>query len=192
MMQIIGDITLLEFLSRISGVLTLIVVVIGLLSLKYSKKQIQFNTMTKCIDSYRSIVRSQQRLKNIPDVGQNKDHYILALDHLGLVNEELFYMQKNFLPKDIAADWIDNMLEYIPIKQNGNFINESVVRKSKELINLTDLEFRDYLHAIKDFNKIGAIFTVVQTAAIIENKYKNKNMLKMEILNNIYKKRKHN
>jgi hypothetical protein len=184
-MQTLGNITLLELLSKISGILTFIVVIIGLLSLRYSKKQIHFNTMTKCIDEYRRIVRDQQRLLYKDDKDSVYEKYILALDHLGLVNEELFYMQKNYLHKDISSEWINNMLDYIPVKHNGKCINESVIRNSKELHSLSNEQIQKYINVVKDFNKIDAIFTINKPYPIIENKYAEKDQLKMEILSNI-------
>jgi len=184
-MQLIGDITLLEMLSKMSGILTLIVVIVGLMGLKFSRNQIYFNTMTKCIEEYRKIVREQQRLPYKHDVNKECEKYVLVLDHLGLVNEELFYMQKDYLHKDISAEWINNMLDYIPVTHEGKFINESVIRNSKELHSLSNEQFQKYLSAVKTFNKIDGLFTVDQPHSIIENNYADKELLKLEILNNI-------
>lgn len=36
-------------------------------------------------------------------------------NYIDLVNEELFYIQRGYLPTDIAKEWIDGTIDYIPI-----------------------------------------------------------------------------
>lgn len=113
------------------AVLTLIVLFVGLLGISFQKKEIHFYTVQKCIDDHRKILRKQQKskIKN-----KTKDeHLILIRDHLGLITEELFYMRRGYLPKELSKSWIGHMIEFVPIYFNCHVINEEQIKKSREI-----------------------------------------------------------
>lgn len=161
-------------------VLTLILLFSGVIALFFHQKQIHFSTVKKCIDDYRKIVRNQQSFnKSETDKKKIKKLFILVKDHLGLVNEELFYMKKGYLPKNLSMDWLNNMLNFIPIYKTdtkripvGKPINERAVRNSQELIqfcesdNLNEEEnnYDAYLNSIKSFGKINRVFKISEKA----------------------------
>ena len=150
---------------------TLIVLLSGLIALSFQKKQIHFSTVKKCIDDYRNIVRQQQRYcYNTKNQRNTKELEILARDHLGLVSEELFYMEKNYLPKPIAKEWLADMIRYIPIYTRENPdapINKSEIHKSKELKQFIycwnsgySNNYDKYLETAKSFKKVHRKFKI--------------------------------
>lgn len=80
----------------------------------HSKKQIHFTTIEKCINDYRSLYHKYEEKYNNPKF---LDQY------LDLVNEELFYIENGYLPKEVAEEWIDGMIDYLPFIMKGNFIS---------------------------------------------------------------------
>lgn len=81
-----------------------------------SKKQIHFATIEKCIDDYRELYHKY------PDKYENPK---FLDEYLDLVNEELFYMEKDYLPKEVAEEWIDGMIDYLPfITSDGFFASQ--------------------------------------------------------------------
>jgi len=116
----------------------------------FSKKQIHFAAMEKCIDDYRDFIKEE------------KDDDRKSSQYIDLVNEEFFYMASNYLPIKVSIEWIDGMIDYLPFyDKQGKFIagkklksfgKEHVVKK---LLN----DYPRVLKAIKikapiDFNKI--------------------------------------
>ena len=46
------------------------------------------------------------------------------IEYIDLVNEELFYFQNGFLPRVVAEEWLDGMIDMIPIYDPyGNVLN---------------------------------------------------------------------
>jgi hypothetical protein len=147
----------------------LISIIIGLITLKYQKKEIHFLTIQRCIDIHRKILRKQQSYEEKEtEKSIIKKLSVLTLDHLGLINEELFYMKKGYLPKKLSKDWLFDMIEFVPIYVvSGKCpINEDRIRKSKEIkqfINSSlpkEKNYEKYLKDIKLFGKINYVFKI--------------------------------
>lgn len=150
-------------LQLIISTLTLIVILIGLFSLKYQKKEIQFATIQKCIEIHRNILRNQQELE-IPHLkvkGLYAKRRILIRDHLGLVTEELFYMKKGYLPKQISKNWLKHMIGFVPLTYEGKVVCESEkrIRKSKEI---KSFDYDEYIKLANDKKTFAQIYNVFQ------------------------------
>jgi len=149
-------------------ILTFLVLSFGLATLFVHRKQVFFSTVNKCINHYRNIIRKQQSLEGKKNNDKNKrKHLILVKDHLGLVSEELFYMQKKYLPRKLSKDWLKNMINFIPIfykNKNGTIIlNVDKIIESKELKQYCSLEnsnIENYLKETEEFPKIRRVFTI--------------------------------
>lgn len=79
----------------------------------HSKKQIHFAAIEKCIRDYRELYNKYDEKYENP---QFLDEY------LDLVNEELFYMESGYLPKKVAEEWVDGMIDYLPFIYKNTFI----------------------------------------------------------------------
>jgi len=85
------------------GSLSLVVATIAYL---LSRKGLQFNVMIACIQ------RFQDLLPNLDgDDVVERD----VLQYLDLCNEELFYFQQNYLRKEVALEWIEGMVKFLPL-----------------------------------------------------------------------------
>ena len=91
---------LLEFISYIFTSLSLIGILVAYI---FSKKQIHFTVMQKCISDFREISRQKGSF----------DKEILS-QYFELVNEEFFYTENNYLPIKVAIEWVDGMIDYLP------------------------------------------------------------------------------
>ena len=178
---------------------TFIVLLSGLIALSFQKKQIHFSTVKNCIDDYRCIVRKQQKYDFIRiDDETARELKILIRDHLGLVNEELFYMERKYLPDSIAKDWIWEMLEYIPVyvKDTSEVLNKDNIWNRPEVKQYLrcgfpnqETNYEKYLNMAREFGKINKIFCVNKKVAEEYKKESNKIRLRKEIFKNIKKER---
>jgi hypothetical protein len=127
--------------SKLFGILSSIAVIFGIISLYLSKKQLHVTTMRHCIGDYRRIFRDQQKIAlkiNVPK-SEQPDAQILKMDILGLVNEELFYIQEGYIPKDISLEWISSMLDYLPVLDaKGNVLKVPVLSEGSDALNKKD------------------------------------------------------
>ena len=90
-----------------------------------SKKQIHFSTIEKCINDYRKLYHKYENKYEDPAfLGQ----------YLDLVNEELFYIENSYLPKEVTIEWIDGMIDYLP------FIHRGLIVESRKFIYLETLD----------------------------------------------------
>jgi hypothetical protein len=71
-----------------------------------NRKQLYLATIIKCVDDFRG-------LENFSDLKT-------ISKYLELTNVELFYFKQGYLPKDVAIEWLDGMIEYIPIRNQKN------------------------------------------------------------------------
>lgn len=138
-------IDILEIIGKIVTILGVIGIFITLVNYKRSKSQFQISILQKCIDSYRKIVENKREIDKCN-----------VYDHLGLINEELFYMQHGYLPKSICREWLNNMLDYMPIILQEN-------KNSSKVLNLEKVKYKYILaniNLLDDFPKILKIFTI--------------------------------
>ena len=105
----------LEVLSFIATIVGGIAIVLAARDYSVSRKQMHLSVLESCIMRFR---------ENFSDLNpQSSIEQITA--YINLVNEELFYFEHQYLPKEVAEDWIDLMIDIIPIYDTkGNVINE--------------------------------------------------------------------
>jgi hypothetical protein len=98
----------------ISGV-TALAIVFAVIQIKINKKQLFLSTITKCISDFRNLGELNRQTKNADIINRFID----------LTNEELFYFQHKYIPKVIRKEWIDGMIDFIPITNiNGQILNK--------------------------------------------------------------------
>lgn len=79
----------------------------------FSKKQIHFTTMEKCVSNFREITKP----KGVP--------HDMSAEYLELVSEELFYFENGYLPFLVSIEWIDGMIDYLPFYDKSKEFIES-------------------------------------------------------------------
>jgi hypothetical protein len=104
----------MEILNTIISGLTTCAIVFAVIQININKKQLFFSTIAKCVSDYRSLGEIN-KLTNDPNT---------ISKYVDLTNEELFYFQNKYIPKIIMMEWIDGMIDFMPITNSyGVIIN---------------------------------------------------------------------
>lgn len=99
-------------------------VIIVVVQYLLTKKQLHQATIARCIDTFR----------NMENIDSTTTERALLKKYIDLVNEELFYIQHGYIPDEIALEWIDGMLDILPVystvgeKVNLPYTNEELVK----------------------------------------------------------------
>jgi hypothetical protein len=120
-------------INNLKDILQLIIGFIGVASLAsaaysyhLSKKQFNFAVIINCTERFQKILP----LLQLEDQAERKKAIGLYID---LCNEQLFYFENKYLPKEIIEEWTDGMLDYLPyFDESGNNINENPLSKEIE------------------------------------------------------------
>ena len=117
-------------LGAIVGVFTLVQSIIAFFVNSVSEhKKLQLKIMQNCIEQYRKFA----------DNDNVSEKEIQA--YLGLINEEIYYLRKKLVPKDIGNEWLMNMINFLPLfsSENGkkidfeNPVNREILQKRKSI-----------------------------------------------------------
>ena len=117
-------------LSVIVGFFTLVQSIIAFFVNSVSEhKKLQLKIMQNCIEQYRKFA----------DNDRVSEKEIQA--YLGLINEEIYYLRKKLVPKDIGNEWLINMINYLPLfsSEDGkktdfeNPVNREILQKRKSI-----------------------------------------------------------
>jgi hypothetical protein len=111
-----------DWISFAFSAITSISVIWAVLSFRQSKKASYFSTMQKCITEFRAIVRRVQEIKleindstllplTLADQHRTKVKYNieiqrLKMDMLGLINEQLYYIENDYADEKISVEWL--------------------------------------------------------------------------------------
>jgi hypothetical protein len=113
--------------------------------IKVNKNQLYLSTINKCVDDF----------KDIGPLGLDITDEKLIYNYLDLTNQELFYFQNSYLPKDIQKEWIDGMIDLLPIT-NGN----RVILNTKYCLKILSTEInRDRL--LRQYPRIRNAFEIL-------------------------------
>jgi hypothetical protein len=107
------------------GSLSLVVATVAYL---LSRRGLQFNVMIACIN------RFQELLPSLDDDDVTERDVLRYMD---LCNEELFYFQKKYLRKEVALEWIEGMLHFLPLLNEATrspWEGQSFITASDQLI----------------------------------------------------------
>jgi len=166
-----------EFLSYIITSFSLI----GLwITYALSKKQIHFSTMEKCTNDFRNIISSK-------DTKSEED---LSRAYIDLVNEEFFYLEKNYLPLEVCIEWVDGMIDYLPFyDKDQNLVPSANVQLmgDEQFVMYLMVNYPRIYKAIKLKNKID--FDKVRLSIISEEnrkiRFKERNKLIFAIISSL-------
>ena len=127
-------------LSVIVGFFTLVQSIIAFFVNSVSEhKKLQLKIMQNCIEQYRKFA----------DNDNVSEKEIQA--YLGLINEEIYYLRKKLVPKDIGNEWLMNMINFLPLfsSENGKKID------FENPVNMEILQKRNSVFTDKDeMNKL--------------------------------------
>ena len=103
---------LLEVLSFVATIIGGIAILFAVRSYSISRKQLNFAALESCIKRYRD---------HFLDLNHESPES-KVIRYVDLVNEELFYFQHRYLPFDVAEEWIDGMIEHLPIYDKSGIV----------------------------------------------------------------------
>ena len=144
----------------IANIIVALGVIVAITQININRKQLHFDTIARCIEEFRKLDNLLGNAANEPQL----------LKYIDLVNEELFYFQHNYLPKVIALEWIDGMLDYLTLLDT----NSDVLNKGN-CIPLLQIKHDFYL---RDYPRIVHSFTIRQDhdlSIIYSNKPEDRN-----------------
>lgn len=84
----------MEIVNLIISSITTLAIIFAVVQIKINRKQLYLSTITKCICDFR----------NLGYLNQQTTDYLIINRYIDLTNEELFYIQHNYIPKDISKE----------------------------------------------------------------------------------------
>ncbi len=158
---------LLEFFSFIATIIGGIAILFAVRDYSISRKQLHLSVLQSCVARFRDHFMDLNPKSNSTQVR----------DYLDLVNEEMFYFEQQYLPLEVAHEWLDGMIHFIPIYDGaGNILNEAYC--------LPQIVAEDMLSNYH-FRRIRRIFTVegkFEMEGIYKDNVKEINMTERERL----------
>ncbi len=127
----------IDTVKDLVGLVSSLAIIISVVAYFLSKKQFQFNVMVKCIDRFQVLLPSLESI----DQKQPEERTRIMRQYIDLCEEELFYFEKGYLPKDIRGEWIEGMLNYLPLYEKGKIdklLNDDYKLKEIEKNSLLD------------------------------------------------------
>lgn len=159
-----------DFAELFSYVITSFSLIAIWITYAISKKQIHFSAMEKCIYDFRTLLKEFKESKP-----ENLNSHIEQ--YIDLINEEFFYFENNYLPKEVAIEWIDGMIDFLPFY---NFKNEFIKSKKWET-----LEEKNTIELIKNYPRVSRAIKIkniinFDNVMIYDNTIENKALQKRE------------
>ena len=109
---------------------------------RFNQKQFQYTVMISCIDRFQKL---------LPELHQKENNSVIR-QYVDLTNEEFFYFQYGYIPKHVIVEWMDGIIDCIPIYK----VNESEpLNKSPKLFN--DIHEKNILD---EYNRLKIAFTI--------------------------------
>jgi len=94
-----------DFLEILFQGITAIAIIFAAIQIKINRKQLNISVIEKCFKDFRELGK----------LDLNAAHPSKIKAYIEIVNEELFYMQRGYLPEDICLEWLDGIIEYLPL-----------------------------------------------------------------------------
>lgn len=105
---------ILDICSSLATIAGGIAIIYAVNAYRLNKKQLNFSVLDRCISIF------QEKFTSL----SNDSEVSLIKAYIDLVNEELFYFEQMYIPKEVAYEWIDGMIDYIPIYDSSkNILN---------------------------------------------------------------------
>lgn len=92
-------------INLILSTITTCTVIFTFYQLKVNQKQLHLSTITKCIMDFR----------NLGILSKETNDPVVLNHYIDFTNEELFYFQHKYIPREVSKEWIDGMVAFIPI-----------------------------------------------------------------------------
>ena len=125
----------LETVRNWVGAISSLAIIMSIIAYLLSRKQFQFTVMIKCIDRFQTLLPDLESLDQKEALESDR----IIRQYIDLCEEELFYFKEGYLPKKIRTDWIEGMLNYLPLYDSKNILlNEDYKLKEIDKRSLLD------------------------------------------------------
>lgn len=109
--------TVEAYASLFAG-MALIGIPVTWLALRKETKALHHTVMISCIGRFQDIVDDLAAIAKLAEgIDLTADQQGVVRQYLDLCNEELFYFQNRYLPTEVEVEWLDGMLEFIPLRE---------------------------------------------------------------------------
>jgi hypothetical protein len=78
---------------------------------RQSQNQFKFTVMLSCIDRFQQLS---------PLLRGDNDDLARLKKYVDLTNEEFFYFQREYIPKEVIVEWMDSIVDFFPIYVSGS------------------------------------------------------------------------
>lgn len=108
---------LIEIISFFATIIAGVGILFALRDYSINRKQLNLSALESCVTRFRESFLHLSK--------DSKEEDVIA--YVDFVNEELFYFEERFLPYSVAMEWIDGMIDHIPLYDPyGNLINSGI------------------------------------------------------------------
>lgn len=169
--------SLFELLSLILSATTVVALFLAVRQIKINRQQLYLSTITKCIQDFRSLSGFDKKTTDTKEIWKYVD----------LVSEELFYFQYDYIPENVSLEWIDGMIDYLPITtKSGEVLNREhcvdYLAKNGEEFLIAFPRIRSSFEVKRDYN-FGLVYS--KEKELIPRRVKERIRLAKEIFKNV-------
>jgi len=132
----------MEVLTSFFQILGFIAIIVATSTYFVHRNQLNFEVITSCVARFQEIVAGMES-----DDGGEKER--AKKQYVDLCNEQLFYFSNGYITDEIAEEWLDGMIDFLP-QIDGD--TGKAHRESREKPIEPDL--------LKDYPRIKTAFTV--------------------------------
>lgn len=177
--------TIREYAFDVTKIIGIITVIVAVYQLGLNRKKLNFDVIESCISRFKEIQLILDEAKKQND----KEKISYALDqYVQLVNEELFYMANDYIPYEVSKEWVDGMIDYMPIlNKEGCIVNYEFFSSPDDLLLLEILEIIKKNPRIYESFKFDGDIKDVYSEDDILKKVKARKILIGAILDNLNK-----
>ena len=174
----VSSIKILSYSRQILELIGLASIIVGIYSYSISQKSLNLSVLQSCITRFQTLAEELNGEKPDPNIIEK---------YIELVNEELFYMANGYLPKEVQMEWLDGIINYIPLyseSETGSIENINPSRIAQEIENKK---------LLGNYYRIQSAFTIKNISQIIhpfkkELIYKSSGEIRNQVRRKIMKK----
>lgn len=103
-------------IANIATIFGVIAIVYAFFAFKTGRQQFHFSVLDRCIGVFQD---------NFIHLDKQTEGAIIS-KYIDFVNEQLFYFEKGYAPPEVIDEWIDGMIDYLPLfNQKNEVINSA-------------------------------------------------------------------
>src|SRR6185436_18494600 len=95
-----------DLISELATVIGIFILIYAYRNELLSKRALRFSVMESCIRRYQPIVA------RLGEESQDPKH---IEEYISITKEELFYIHRGYIDKQVAIEWIEGMITYLPV-----------------------------------------------------------------------------